>query len=88
MKLIGFKTIKPRKFNYKPQFYSPEQEEFEQRLHRSRLSEQPDPEHEVLRIKMQQSWKLKEQREKKRAGIRNLMIALFLIILLIYFIFF
>lgn len=88
MKLIGFKTIKPRKFSYKPLFYNPEQEEFEKRLHRARLSDQADPEHEVLRMKMQQSWKLKEQREKKRAGIRNLLIALFLIILLIYFIFF
>jgi len=87
MKLIGFKTIKPRKFSYKPMFYNQDSEEFVNRLHEATQGGN-DPNSEVLRIKMQKSWKLREKQEKKRAGIRNLMIALFLIILLIYFIFF
>lgn len=88
MKLIGFKTAKPRQFNYKPVFYNQEQEEFEKRIRESRLAAEQPLESERLRDKMRQSWKIKEQRERKQAGIRNLMIAAFLILLLVYFIFF
>lgn len=88
MKLIGFKTAKPRSFNYKPVFYNQEQEDFEKRIRESRLSAEQAPEAERLRDKMRQSWKIKEKRERKQAGIRNLMIAAILIILLVYFIFF
>jgi len=87
MKLVGFKTVKPRKFSYKPMFFDQEKEEFANRLHQA-MQGGNDPDNEALRMKMQKSWRLREKQEKKRAGIRNLLIALFLIILLIYFIFF
>lgn len=88
MKLIGFKTAKPRQFNYKPVFFDKEQEDFDKRLHKARTAAETSDESELLRTRMHQSWKLKEQQERKRNGKRNLMIALFLIALLIYFIFF
>ncbi|MBK7027937.1 MAG: hypothetical protein IPH45_01420 [Bacteroidales bacterium] len=87
MKLVGFKTVKPRQFNYKPLFYNKEQEEFEQRLHRARLAGENNDETSQLREKMHQSWKLKEKMERKQSGTRKLIIALFLALLLLYFIF-
>jgi hypothetical protein len=88
MKLIGFRTPKPRQFNYKPVFYNKEQEEFENRLHDTRKREMETSSDLMLREKMRNSWRLKEKQERKRTGIRNLMIAIFLILLTIYFIFF
>lgn len=88
MKIVGFSTPKPRQFKYKPRYYNEEQEEFEQRLHKARLEGEASPDREALRIKMQKSWKLKEAKEKKRAGIRNLLIIFFLILLALYMIFF
>ena len=87
MKLVGFRTAKPKQFNYRPLFYNKESEDFEQKIKDTLLREESGSEDLRLREKMRKNWKMKEKSARKRQGMRNLLIAIFLIVLILYFIF-
>lgn len=88
MKLIGIKTPKPRQFSYKPVFFDPEKEE------REKLQKQVGEESDIvtegsrLKEKLERSWRVKEKIAAQRKSRLNLLIAIFIIVLLLYFIFF
>ncbi|MHC1774058.1 MAG: hypothetical protein AB9834_01475 [Lentimicrobium sp.] len=85
MKIVAFKTRKPRQFNYKPLFYDKQKEEMEERLRKYSEPEQPDVNR--LRSKIRQTWRVKE---KKNFRLSRMTMYVYLAgaILLIYFIFF
>jgi hypothetical protein len=88
MAFTGFKTSKPRQFNYKPLFYNKQEEEFEQKLKKVREGSE-DAGTGDLRQKMEQSWKRRRNSSSSRnSSIRKLAIAIALVFLLLYLIFF
>lgn len=88
MKLISFRTPKPRQFNYKPMYYNPEQEEAEKlRASREELENETDL---SKRIALQYERNRSAKEEKSRVykqNTRNVLIAIFLIVMILYFIF-
>ena len=88
MKLISFRTPKPRQFNYKPMYYNPEQEEAEKlRASREELENETDL---SKRIALQYERNRTAKEEKSRVykqNTRNVLIAIFLIVMILYFIF-
>jgi hypothetical protein len=88
MALIGFKTPKPRKFNYNPRFYDKNEEGFEGKMKKT-LEGKQDDETSELRQKIEQSWKRRRSTENSVAkNMRGLAIAIALVFLLLYLIFF
>lgn len=88
MAIIGFRTPKPRQFNYKPLFYNKQDDEFEGKIKKVREGV-PEEETSDLRQKMEQSWKRRRSTEQRNVkNMRGLAIAIALVILLLYLIFF
>ena len=88
MKLISFRTPKPRQFNYKPMYYNPEQEEAEKL--RASLEELENETDLSKRIALQYERNRSAKEEKSRIykqNTRNVLIAIFLIVMILYFIF-
>jgi hypothetical protein len=85
MKIVAFKTTKPKQFNYKPLYYDKQKEEMEERL--KKYSEPEKPDVNRLRSKIRQTWRVKEKKNYKLSRM-TLYIYLAGAILLIYFIFF
>ena len=88
MKLVSFRTPKPRQFNYKPLYYNPEQEEAEKlKAEREKIETEEDLSHRIHmqfeRTKANKAEKLVAQRKNTR----NVLIAIFLIVMILYFIF-
>ena len=79
----------PKKFNYKPRYYDPEQEEWERKKAERGLDANLSHE-ELLRIKMRQSWsapKNEESTAEKNAKlIRRVVLGVFIVVV-VYFIF-
>ncbi|MBK6963753.1 MAG: hypothetical protein IPH20_07315 [Bacteroidales bacterium] len=85
MKIVAFKTSKPKQFNYKPLYYDQQKEEMEERLKKYSEPEQSDINR--FRSKIRETWRVKE---KKNFKLSKMTLYVYLIgsILLIYFIFF
>lgn len=88
MKLISFRTPKPRQFNYKPMYYNPEQEEADKlRASREELENETDMSKRIaLQYERNRTFKEEKARVYKQ-NTRNVLIAIFLIIMILYFIF-
>lgn len=88
MALIGFKTSKPRQFNYKPLFYNKQQEEFEQKLKKVREQDSNNSEPD-MRQQMNELWaRRRNTTTRTNRNMRNLLFAIALVALLLYLIFF
>lgn len=89
MALIGFRTPKPRKFDYKPLFYNKADDEFEGKLKKVMEGSPEEGDSGDLRQKMEQSWKRRRNTESRTVkNMRGLAIAIALVFLLLYLIFF
>lgn len=88
MKLISFRTPKPRQFNYKPMYYNPEQEEADKlRASREELENETDLSKRIaLQYERNRTFKEEKARVYKQ-NTRNVLVAIFLIIMILYFIF-
>lgn len=79
----------PKKFNYKPRYFDPEMQEWEEKKAAAGLDSKLTHE-EQLRIKMRKSWsaaKEEESKEEQRAKlIRRIVLGVF-VLFLFYFIF-
>lgn len=79
----------PKKFNYKPRYFDPEMQEWEEKKAAAGLDSKLTHE-EQFRIKMRKSWsaaKDEESKEEKRAKlIRRIVLGVF-VLFLFYFIF-
>lgn len=84
-----FYRHKPKKFNYKPRYYDPEMQEWEEKKAAAGLDSKLSHE-EQLRIKMRRSWgaaRVEESKEEKRAKlIRRILLGVF-VLFLFYFVF-
>lgn len=79
----------PKKFNYKPRYFDPEQQEWEEKKAAAGLDSKLTHE-EQLRLKMRQSWsapKNEENTAEKNAKlIRRVVLGVFIVVV-VYFIF-
>lgn len=79
----------PKKFNYKPRYFDPEQQEWEEKKAAAGLDSKLTHE-EQLRLKMRQSWsapKNEESAAEKNAKlIRRVVLGVFIVVV-VYFIF-
>jgi hypothetical protein len=79
----------PKKFNYKPRYFDPEQQEWEEKKAAAGLDSKLTHE-EQLRLKMRQSWsapKNEESTAEKNAKlIRRVVLGVFIVVV-VYFIF-
>jgi hypothetical protein len=87
MKIVFFKTPKPRQFNYPPRYYDAEKEHWEMR--RRELGLSSDGKND-FRSSINASWgrlRKKDRSNKKKAEM-SVLIYLLIVVALIYFIFF
>lgn len=85
MKIKFFHTPKPKQFSYKPRFYDPRQERFD-RL--KTAAENPEAAEATERFK-EQMGRLRDREKiarKSRNNNRNLVIAIIILVMLVYFI--
>ena len=84
-----FYNHNPKKFNYKPRYFDPEQQEWEEKKAAAGLDSKLTHE-EQLRLKMRQSWsapKNEESTAEKNAKlIRRVVLGVFIVVV-VYFIF-
>jgi hypothetical protein len=86
MKIVFFRTPRPKQFSYPPRYYDPEKERFEARKKESGIDgRRPD-----LRSQIQNNWRRMRNtdRSTKRKSEMSVLVYLFIIGILIYFIFF
>lgn len=88
MKLVGFRTPKPRKYSYKPVFYDPVKEIRENR--NNALSNETGREDSEIRLRMRLrgNRKILDEHIRKRKRIMNIFLSLLLLLMLVYYIFF
>lgn len=79
----------PKKFNYKPRYFDPEQQEWEEKKAAAGLDSKLTHE-EQLRLKMRQSWSAPKNEdstaEKNAKLIRRVVLGVFIVVV-VYFIF-
>jgi len=85
MKIVAFKTPKPKQFNYKPLFYDQKKEEMEERI--KRFSKPEEQGTAQLRQKIKDNWRLKESKSHQLSK-RTFYIYLILVVLILYLVFF
>ncbi|HOP13394.1 hypothetical protein [Lentimicrobium sp.] len=85
MKIVAFKTGKPKSFNYRPLFYDKKKEEMEERL--KRYTKPEEVESERLKLKIRETWRRRDS-SNRQASQRTFYIYIIAAILLLYFIFF
>ncbi|MFW5975084.1 MAG: hypothetical protein ACOCQ6_02655 [Bacteroidota bacterium] len=81
MKIVMFKTRKPRKFIYRPRYFDPEKEAMEERrrARELRLSDSS----EKLREEMTRKW----HRKAKRKSNTTMLVYIVILVLLLYLVF-
>ncbi|MBW6489699.1 MAG: hypothetical protein K0B15_00765 [Lentimicrobium sp.] len=84
MKIVAFKTGKPRPFNYRPIFYDQKKEEMEELM--KRYKEPEEAENERFKAKIRGSWRRKESETKKMSN-RTFYIYIIIALALLYYIF-
>lgn len=88
MKLVSFRTPKPRQFSYKPLYYNPEKEEAEKLKAASEKIENEADRSKRIAMQYERTRAAKEEKSKvQRQNTRNILIAIFLIAMILYFIF-
>ncbi len=88
MKLIGFRTPKPRKYSYKPVFYDPVKEAQENRSRDLGQNEGMPASELRMRMRLRMNRKKLDERIRKRSRIMSLLFTLILLLLVLYYIFF
>jgi len=88
MKLIGFRTPKPRKYSYKPVFFDPVKEL--QEIHNNEQSESIQKrENDIrLRLRFRSNRKIHDEQARKRKRRMSILFSLLLLLILLYYIFF
>ena len=84
-----FYRHKPKKFNYKPRYYDPDQQEWEEKKAERGLDSNLTHE-EQLRMKMRRSWsapKNEDTKEEQRAKLIRRIVWGVLVIFIFYFVF-
>ncbi|OYT12815.1 MAG: hypothetical protein B6I19_08280 [Bacteroidetes bacterium 4572_114] len=85
MKIVFFKTPKPKQFDYKPRYYDEEKERKEKRRKEMEQSGQGDT--SFMRSEIDRRWRTIDRKNRNKARGINLLIYLAIIALLVYFIF-
>jgi len=85
MKIVAFKTRKPKQFNYRPLFYDQKKEEMEELMKRYTDTEQQETER--LRLRMRETWRVREAKNNLISK-RTLYIYLIGASIIIYLVFF
>ena len=84
MRIVFFRTPKPKGFNYKPVYYDPEKEELEERKKHLNQSKEVA----AFRRELDKSWHKADKKTRREAIKRSLVIYLIIIVILVYIIFF
>lgn len=89
MKIVAFKTGKPKSFNYKPLYYNKEKEEMEERLRLLNREVGPNEvNEEKLRSRIRNSWGKREVKTKSKSlTSKALYIYIIIVLVLLYYIF-
>jgi len=88
MKLIGFRTPKPRKFSYKPLYYDPVKEEQEKLKARTENVSGGMPDNELrMRMRLRMNRKKLDERIRKRSRMMSILFTLLLLLMVLYYIF-
>ncbi len=86
MKIVFFKSPKPKAFEYKPRYYDPEKEKREQRKKELGLDDTTDH-RSFFKGELKRRWSRSEDTEKKSSRSRTL-IYFAILLLAVYYIFF
>lgn len=89
MKISFFKTGKPKGFSYRPMFYNERKEELE-KIRRSVEAESGADTSERMRVKLERSWRERQDRKRRKTSTSNIRLLIYLaaLAMLIYFMFF
>lgn len=87
MKIIAFRTPKPKPFSYKPRYYDEKKERIEELKKKYEGSTSPDGVSPDFKERLRESWKIKE---KKTGNISKgtMMVYFLLALVILYLIFF
>ncbi|HZK09109.1 MAG TPA: hypothetical protein VFC92_13055 [Bacteroidales bacterium] len=86
MKIVFFKTPKPKAFEYKPLYYDEEKERMETR--RRELEKSGTGDTSFVRGEMDRRWRRMDRQNRSKARGANLLVYVIIVALLVYFIFF
>ena len=86
MRIVFFKTPRPKHFEYKPRYYDEEKERKEKRLNEMEKSGQGDT--SFMRGEIDRRWRKIDRKNRDKARGINLLVYLVIIALLVYFVFF
>lgn len=88
MRIVFFRTPKPKRFEYKPLHFDPDQERRNQR--RRELGLEVKGEADSFSSRIDSAWRVRyiKQREAKRKSRASAIIYLIIVAVLVYFIFF
>jgi len=87
MKIVFFKTPKPKQFNYIPRYYDPEKEELEKRKKELGLLGEGDA-HQYLKAQMRRRWRADAHQRADRSSAVRVFIYLMILFLTVYLFFF
>ncbi len=88
MKLIGFRTPKPRRYSYKPVFYDPVKEAQEKMMAKANVDRNGLPDSELrMRMRMRMNRKALDERLRKRSRMMSILFTLLLLLMILYYIF-
>ena len=87
MKLIGFRTPKPRKYSYKPVFYDPVAEAREKRIQELALGDGMQDSELRIRMRLRMNRKKTDEKSRKRSRIMSIFFTLLLLLVVLYYIF-
>lgn len=85
MKIVAFKTRKPKPYNYKPLFYDKKKEEMEKRLRQ--YTDPAEAGSERLRMRIRDNWRVRDASNRSLSG-KTFLIYILIALALLYFIFF
>jgi len=86
MKIVFFRTPKPRQFEYKPRYYDEEEERLQKRRQEMEKSGHGDT--SFIKSEIDRRWRRIDRKNRNKARGINLLIYLIIIALLVYFLFF
>lgn len=84
MKIVAFKTRKPKPYNYKPLFYDKKKEEMEKRL--QQLTDPGEASTERLRMRIKDSWRSRDATNRSLSG-KTFVVYILVALAILYFVF-
>jgi hypothetical protein len=88
MKLIGFRTPKPRKYSYKPVYYDPVKDVRNNLLAEPDIKKDGSHDSELrMRMRLRMNRKKLDERIRKRSRKMSILFTLLLLFLVLYYIF-